>query len=77
MTSEFQLSPVPSLKNTLRLVHGNSGSALFDMSGNLIGMGMGTGTGPGYGGTWYYAVPVSDVIEVYETGTEMELPTVW
>lgn len=66
--TEFNIVSIPTLRVTLRLEPGNSGSAIFDYEGNLIGIAVGAVTNPGKY-VHYYAIGAEHLVRLYESAT--------
>ena len=63
----------PTLRYTVKSVHGNSGSAVFDEEGYLVTMASAVGRDKGDTRTYTYGMLASDVLEYYEEVTGNEL----
>lgn len=59
----------PTLRYTIKSVHGNSGSAVFDEDGYLVAMAAAAGRDKGDTRTYTYGMLASDVLEYYEAVT--------
>lgn len=64
----YGLQSIPMLEASVRIVSGNSGSAIVDYEGNLIGMATGIHRGEN-GGYTYHNVGLEHIIEIYEDVT--------
>lgn len=65
---EFDVVSIPTLRVTIRLEPGNSGSAILDYEGNLIGIAVGAVTNPGKY-VHYYAIGAEHLVKLYESAT--------
>ncbi len=59
----------PTLRYTIKSVHGNSGSAVFDEDGYLVAMAAAAGRDKGDTRTYAYGMLASDILEYYEEVT--------
>ena len=74
LSDEFYLLDSPTLRFTVKLVAGNSGSAILDQYGNVVAMAVGTYWETGKG-THYFGVTVDHILELYESMTGNDLYT--
>ena len=74
LSDEFYVVNSDTLRITIKLVGGNSGSAILDQYGNVIAMAVGSYWETGLG-THYFGVTVDHILELYESMTGNDLYT--